>query len=404
MGFSQYLSLLWLHIQEYIGFRFGTEPVLFLSGCPGGSKQYRCVNQAEILRLRGIGARVVTYSSWVCRRLPGPYRVFVFQRVFVDRDALSALDEIRRHGGIVIFETDDLIYHGKYVEYMAIYRSFDEPEQQRYAHGIGKELLVDPSVEVCTVSTPFLADAIRADYPGKRVFVLRNKLGARQIAAGERAVQAKHRLRPFDGMVRIGYFSGSKSHDRDFDSVAGVLLELLRVHPRVMLVIGGYLTIDARFEELRDRIERYPFVSAGRLPRLMIRCDVNLAPLEIENPFCRAKSELKFFEAGILGIPTIASATEAFREAIRHDENGLLASTPSDWREGLDRLIADPGLRSRLGRQARLDTLACHTTSSDDQEVNAFVDLLREKIGSGEPAVDSPRVLVGRSDRGAGPR
>lgn len=404
MGLAEYVRLLWSHVREYIAFRFGREPVLFLSGCDGGSKQYRCINQAEILRLRGIGARVVTYSSWVCRRLPGPYRLFIFQRVFMDREALQALTKIHRHGGIVIFETDDLIYDGKYVEHMAIYRSFHDEERKRYAHGIGKELLIDPAVEACTVSTPFLERAIRGDYPGKRVFVLRNKLGAAQIAAAERAVRAQCRLRPTDGKVRIGYFSGSKSHDRDFDSIAWSLLKALRIHPNAVLVIAGYLTLDARFGEFRGRIERYPFVSPRRLPRLMMRCDINLAPLEMDNPFCRAKSALKFFEAGILGIPTIASATEAFQEAVQHGKNGLLAATPFEWEEGLERLIADPDLRARLGLQARLDTLARHTVTQDDPEVSAFIDFLQAKIASDKTVAQPSSVLAGRTERDSGSR
>lgn len=400
MGLAQYMGLLWSYVHEYIAFWFGKDPVIFLSGCPGGSKQYRCLNQAEMLRRRGIGASVLTYSSRVCRHLPGHYRVFIFQRVFMDREALSALSEIRRHGGIIIFETDDLVYDGKFVEHMAIYRSFEDEERQRYAHGIGKELLTDPAVEVCTVSTPFLERAIRADYPGKRVFVLRNKLGECQIAAAERALQAQRRLRPSDGMVRIGYFSGSKSHDRDFESVSGVLLDVLRNHPNVALVIVGYLTLDGRFKEFGGRIEGFPFVSPGKLPRLIMRCDLNIAPLEVENPFCQAKSELKFFEAGILGIPTVASATESFREAIRHGENGLLAATPLEWEEGLERLIAEPNLRARLGQQARSDTLACHTTSRDDPAVTAFVDFLQTKIASdGEVARQSSVSGSRRQDR-----
>jgi hypothetical protein len=35
-------------------------------------------------------------------------------------------------------------------------------------------------------------------------------------------------------------------------------------------------------------------------------CDLILAPLEFGNPFGEAKSELKFFEAALVGVPTIA--------------------------------------------------------------------------------------------------
>ena len=70
--------------------------------------------------------------------------------------------------------------------------------------------------------------------------------------------------------------------------------------------------------------------------------DVNLAPLEIGNPYCESKSQLKIFEAGLVEVPTIASAISSYIEAIDHEVDGFLASTEQDWQDAMPRWLALP--------------------------------------------------------------
>jgi hypothetical protein len=87
---------------------------------------------------------------------------------------------------------------------------------------------------------------------------------------------------------------------------------------------------------------------------LHARVDVSLAPLELGNAFCDSKSELKIFEAALFGVPSIASPTRPYAAAMEAGVSGLLAATPSEWEAALERLIADAGLRARMGEAARL--------------------------------------------------
>src|SRR5438270_307388 len=80
--------------------------------------------------------------------------------------------------------------------------------------------------------------------------------------------------------------------------------------------------------------------------------DINLAPLEPSNPFCEAKSELKFFEAAVVGVPTIASATEPFAAAIEDGVSGLLANDAEGWRRALDLLVSSKDRRRAIGAAA----------------------------------------------------
>ncbi len=94
------------------------------------------------------------------------------------------------------------------------------------------------------------------------------------------------------------------------------------------------------------------------LPNELARFDINLAPLEVGNPFCEAKSELKFFEAALVEVCTVASPTGPMRRAIRDGETGRLADTPAEWDAALRTLIDDPALRRRMAHAAYLDVLA----------------------------------------------
>jgi len=71
-----------------------------------------------------------------------------------------------------------------------------------------------------------------------------------------------------------------------------------------------------------------------------------------DTSFCRSKGQHKCCGYFGLNIPVIASNMPGYREVITHGENGLLAETPDQWREAIER-IRDPGERQRLGGNAR---------------------------------------------------
>ena len=72
-------------------------------------------------------------------------------------------------------------------------------------------------------------------------------------------------------------------------------------------------------------MKKHPFASWEKHLENIAGVDINIAPLEIGNPFCESKSELKFIEAGIVGVPTVAAATQTFREAIEDGVDGFVA-------------------------------------------------------------------------------
>jgi hypothetical protein len=135
-------------------------------------------------------------------------------------------------------------------------------------------------------------------------------------------------------LVTIGYFSGSTGHDRDFATVAPVLKRLLDEFQQLRIFIGGPLLLPKLLESYSACIDRVSFVPRAENFRNIAKVDINIAPLEIGDPFCEAKSELKFFEAGIVGGPEGAAAGQqcphpgGWRQPTPHDHGPDMGQRP----------------------------------------------------------------------------
>lgn len=354
----------------------GSGDVLFVTGGLGDSARYRTWHVAEELRLRGFACSVTVQDNPLLPGYADKFKIFIFHRVLHTSSVARLIGRIKAQKKTIIFETDDLVFDAKYLRHMDHFRRMNAFERKQYEGGVGAEILADPYVEVCTTSTQFLAEKLRER--GKQVFVVKNKLSSEDCRVMD-ALRGRESEDEGDGPVVIGYFSGAKGHDKDFATVTEALFGTLDRYPQVRLLLAGPLTLDDRFERMSDRIERIPYVPREEHFSNVARTDINIAPLEIDNPFCESKSELKFFEAGYLGVPTVAAATAPFREAIEDGVDGFVARTSEEWRDKLERLISDRDARRSMGERARQKALAEYTTrSAHDEEYYAY---LRAKIG-----------------------
>ena len=100
-------------------------------------------------------------------------------------------------------------------------------------------------------------------------------------------------------------------------------------------------------------------------------------------------------EAGLVGVPTIASPTDAFAHAIRPAENGLLAGSTEEWQSWLTAWLEDPSLRLKVAENARVDVLAhfspwarARELLTTLQEVGTYLHL---DLGLSRPSMPEPR-------------
>lgn len=345
--------------------------ILFISGGVGDSARYRTTHVAEELRLRGFRASVTVQDNPRLLSYADQFQVFVFHRVLFTGGVPRLTQRLKEAGKTIIFETDDLVYDPAFLVHMDYWREMNALERKLYEHGVGGEILADPYVTVATTTTSFLADKLREQ--GKTVYIVPNRLSAEDV---EWSHAAEPRLA--DDVVRVGYLSGTPSHNRDFATITDALITLFEKYPSMRLVLAGPLDTEDRLQAYRDRIDRLPFVPRRELFGNIASLDINLAPLEIGNPFCESKSELKFFEAGIVSVPTVAAATRTFREAIQDGTDGFVASGTDEWVEKIGALIADPALRARIGRAARETALEEYTNANAKNE--AYYEYLRSVL------------------------
>jgi glycosyltransferase involved in cell wall biosynthesis len=81
------------------------------------------------------------------------------------------------------------------------------------------------------------------------------------------------------------------------------------------------------------------------------RIDVGLVPVA-ETPWAEHKFYLKLVQYMALGIPPVATPLGSNPVVVEHGETGFLADDEDEWRDAVERLVADAELRERVGRRA----------------------------------------------------
>jgi glycosyltransferase involved in cell wall biosynthesis len=248
----------------------------------------------------------------------------------------------------LVYDIDDLVFDPAFADSIDALHRMRPYERRRNLQAMQRRRELLRACDLVTVSTAPLAKI--AERLGRPAAVIPNSINReQQRVAAELAAAPPHRC---DGVL-VGYFSGSATHQRDFAECEAALLDIMERHPKIRLRLVGYLTLGPEWERYRDRIERIGFLAAADLLRCIAETDINLAPLELGNPFCEGKSELKFFEAALVGVPTVASATETFRDAIEDGVSGFLVRDTAEWRRALESLIASESRRRAIGEAAR---------------------------------------------------
>lgn len=356
--------------------------VLYVNGMmeAGESPRYRIDNIREAMGLKGFVTSVIAVND-LPEKLASvhDHDLAVLFRACWDDRIRDLIDLCRVCNVPTVFDIDDYAFGFGHTD-------------QRYGDivpGWSRKLLdwyVNTTVDYhrtlieCdyfTGSTHYLVG--KAEGLGKPAFIIRNGLSRDLIEISMQA-RLQRWFRERDDEVLIIYASGTRSHQRDFAIAVPSLARILKEKKQVGLMIIGHLNLD-EYDELRlfmRRIVTFPFAFWKELPGIMAKADINIAPLEIGVPFCEAKSELKYFEAAAVGLPTVASATDTFRRAITDGENGLLCRTSEDWYDALDWLIENPREREALAEGAYRHSMAQYGPSSVASEaVGTYREIIR---------------------------
>ena len=293
---------------------------------------YRCENLALALSARGHKISLVHITALLVR---SDFDIAVFLRPSRSWMFDYVTDRLRARGTTLIGDADDLIFDPTCAEFRPSVRNnlSDQAKTQRkfilHASALAK-------MDKMQFSTGELVRRYLALHPQAQCAVMPN--------AGHRSWRAIPLASPCSER-NISYFSGTRTHDRDFSLVVPALEKLLHRHGNLKIRIIG--PVSNIFDHPRViRIEKVLFKD---YPQLVRASHISIAPLE-DTPFNQCKSALKALEAGMMNVPIVASSVGDYSGL--NVDGVLRAKSSSEWESQLD-FALDPGNYQRLSAGLR---------------------------------------------------
>lgn len=326
---------------EAIAGAAGVDPakVLFIGLGQSSIAWYRCFLPAlhmgaDWVGIAGVPPEKVHYLTGLVKgktQMPAldSYDVIVMQQPR-GRGWLKIIRGLQERGVKVIFEVDDYLH--------AIRKMPDHDYGQHFDKAGLAELEMNMrAADALICSTEYIGRRYRSFNP--RVHVCENGVDV-----------ARYNLtRPERQNTNIGW-AGATGHANSMlpwlTQVAHVMLE----RPDTHFVSIGQDFASSFNEAFPGRSTSIPFTLVDSYPAAMTMFDVALAPAG-RNNFFRGKSDLRWLEAGALGVPIVADPV--VYPKITHGVDGFHAHSPEEMRELVLDLVADPDLRTEVGENAR---------------------------------------------------
>lgn len=366
----------------------GHPQILIVSGVQGDTRRYRAFHLREQFRLAGIDAGFEHITSATLEQSARSAQLLILQRVSWDKRVEKILRMVRNNRAIVLTDIDDLVFIPDSIRWIDSADFHDPVRASLYRETLERNFRTLQQSDGVIASTEYLAEQARA--LGKPAWVHRNGFSLEMLSLSREAMQTK---KPTQETVVIGYASGTPTHNRDFSLVQPVLRQLMKRYPHLQISIAGHLNPGDDWGVAFSRIEKIPFVEWRRLPQVLAGFSINLAPLREDNPFSQSKSEIKFMEAALVGVATIASPTDAFRSAIRDGQTGFLASTPEQWENALTRLIEQPDLRTKIAAAALQEIIERYSPAHRAVQAVELINAVLDRFQSPLPRLPQPSLI-----------
>lgn len=218
--------------------------------------------------------------------------------------------------------------------YMIVTEFDDHPDHFDMMRAGGE--LTFTGVHALQTSTEPLAEELRKYNP--------------EVAVFPNALLSLPAVKNFASPESMTFFFGALNREKDWEpympvinevaSLAGERLKFQVVH-------------DGQFFAALDTPHKTftPTCNYDTYQDLLAGSEISFMPLA-DTPFNRAKSDLKFIEAGSHRVAALASAI-VYENSIADGKNGLIFRDPVQLRLALLRLVALPGLARRLAEEAR---------------------------------------------------
>jgi len=309
--------------------------ILCLTGTLTASTQIRILGPLNLLEKNDMIRQRVVFVS----RKTNPdlkhiqwADIIVFQRQR-SKKWLKLLKHAQKNRRMTVFEIDDNMFEipKGHPEYGLLNRI----KNKKYMRFIKR-------VDCVTVSTEELCNYL-SKYT-KRICVLPNYID-KEICNFDFSKREKKKY------ITIGY-SGGKTHKPDLEIVIPAIKKILDEFPnKVQFKFLGYIP-----SELIEysQIEYIGLISDYRTYLYSLKTsgiDFAIAPLK-DNLFNRCKSNIKFLEYSICGIPGIYSNVKPYTDIVKDRKTGIIVNPNSsdNWHEAMKLIILDKNLRENIAR------------------------------------------------------
>jgi glycosyltransferase involved in cell wall biosynthesis len=116
--------------------------------------------------------------------------------------------------------------------------------------------------------------------------------------------------------------------------------------------LGGRFRQRDTADVIRDILPGRTFLyewNAQTVSQIVTACDLAIIPLDLADPFAAAKPENKLLYFWRLAMPTVTSATPAYRRVMSEAGLDTVCRTPDEWRRALEDLANDRDRRAHIG-------------------------------------------------------
>ena len=191
-------------------------------------------------------------------------------------------------------------------------------------------------VHAVQTSTPALAEVLRSRNP--------------EIAVFPNAIESLPEVRNFADPRSMTLFFGALNREQDWRDYLPVLNDVAEMAgERLKFQV---LHDDSFFNALNTPHKNFtPICDYATYNDILGRCEISFMPLA-DNGFNRAKSDLKFIEAGSHRVVPLASSV-VYSDSIVDGQTGLLFRDPQELRTRLMRLLVMPEFSRAIGDRAR---------------------------------------------------
>ncbi|CZT37349.1 glycosyltransferase [Rhizobium sp. 9140] len=317
-------------------------------------KLYRVNQKLQQLAHAGLTVKAFGYNTELSNFVSevGNYDAVIFFRVPGFPSVIDAITLVNDMGIPSFYDIDDLIFdENEFPPPLSTYAGAITAEQHaEIACGVP---LFRHAMSLCDygiVSTPTLASLVAKHVRTGLVSVHPNGLGHEHYTALARPTSNRQP----DDVCRVFYGSGTKAHKEDFyDILEPALVRLAyEFSGRVHIYLLGYFEWTEKLQSIRKHVTMMPPVwDVGLYWEILSKMDINLAVLS-NSVVNNAKSEIKWLEAAMFGIPSIVSRTDTHAKVIKHGATGYLCNTTEDFYNTLELLVNDRNLRSAVGAAA----------------------------------------------------